>query len=575
MASDRLYDLALTFRKTKLWKQLYDTELFAFSLSDRTIAYCCVMGNKGEHLALGVYVGQKGIDSYRKILHAPNSMTPAQTHEMMFSQSCLQCSFEEKYDLSEEQLAEARDYAKRKGISYRGKNAFPCFISSQPHHVPWPMEGERNETILCEALSAALAVAELLQQQDKETLGFRPCIPCEGEIPFLERKSFGGASISKVMLPEPVPETYPEPDFQDELALKRLSRLKKSGTWLSEIVWMNQPVRPEDGGAPHFPVFLLCWNRVSEMLAVTELVSDIQTEADKLLLSFTHLLTEHGGRPETILVRDERTYAFLRKLSDRLGIHLEQNSDLPELDEAEEDFYSDLNEELQVLEDLSTLTELLSHLSAGELAQMPPELREQLEMLDQAGMLPDELSVKLNKPAPPKHKTEKMPVPMKQTKQKTGKKRGRKRKYSDISYVISVSLGTGCYRHIRISGAETLNDLSDAILDAFEFANDHMHMFCMDNRTWGSGDVYISEPDDFDDEPERDSHKYRLGQLILTIGQKFKYVFDFGDEWVFQCKVLKVLDEETGETAVVRSKGEAPAQYGGYGEEEDWIFDDE
>ena len=63
--------------------------------------------------------------------------------------------------------------------------------------------------------------------------------------------------------------------------------------------------------------------------------------------------------------------------------------------------------------------------------------------------------------------------------------------------------------------------------------------------------------------------------MILTIGQKFKYVFDFGDEWVFQCKVLKVLDEETGETAVVRSKGEAPAQYDGYGEEEDWIFDDE
>ena len=44
----------------------------------------------------------------------------------------------------------------------------------------------------------------------------------------------------------------------------------------------------------------------------------------------------------------------------------------------------------------------------------------------------------------------------------------------NISYIISVSVGTGCYRHLRISGCETLNDLAEAILRAFDFDNDHL-----------------------------------------------------------------------------------------------------
>ena len=37
------------------------------------------------------------------------------------------------------------------------------------------------------------------------------------------------------------------------------------------------------------------------------------------------------------------------------------------------------------------------------------------------------------------------------------------------SYVISVSAGTGCYRHIQISDGATLCGLHTAIIDAFDF----------------------------------------------------------------------------------------------------------
>ena len=48
------------------------------------------------------------------------------------------------------------------------------------------------------------------------------------------------------------------------------------------------------------------------------------------------------------------------------------------------------------------------------------------------------------------------------------------------------------------------------------------------------------------------------------MGQKFLYIFDFGEEWRFSCKVLRELDEPTEKPEVVRASGEAPEQYGGY-----------
>lgn len=141
------------------------------------------------------------------------------------------------------------------------------------------------------------------------------------------------------------------------------------------------------------------------------------------------------------------------------------------------------------------------------------------------------------------------------------------------SYVISVSLGTGCYRHIRISGKATLEELSDAILDAFDFANDHLHAFFMNNRAWDDMDCYYSpyaEEDGF-----RTTDACKLQFLNLEIGKKFLYIFDFGDDWRFQCKVLNILDEDTKEPVVVRTKGAAPMQYPVFDDEDEYYDDDE
>ena len=61
-----------------------------------------------------------------------------------------------------------------------------------------------------------------------------------------------------------------------------------------------------------------------------------------------------------------------------------------------------------------------------------------------------------------------------------------------------------------------------------------------------------------------------MERVGLEKGQKFKYLFDFGDEWLFQCKVLRVLEEETTGAEVIRSVGDSPQQYPMYDEEDGW-----
>jgi len=134
---------------------------------------------------------------------------------------------------------------------------------------------------------------------------------------------------------------------------------------------------------------------------------------------------------------------------------------------------------------------------------------------------------------------------------------------SKQSVVLSVSIKKGCYRHIKVSANDTLEELADTILWAFDFDNDHAHAFFMDNRAWSDDDCYYMA-EVAEDEDYRCTCDYKLCQIGLQKGDVFKFVFDFGDDWQFQCKVLRIIDECTNEAEIIRIVGEPPMQYPDY-----------
>ena len=134
------------------------------------------------------------------------------------------------------------------------------------------------------------------------------------------------------------------------------------------------------------------------------------------------------------------------------------------------------------------------------------------------------------------------------------------------SLVLSVSVGTGCYRHIQIDEGETLLSLSDAILDAFGFMDDHLHSFFMNNRAWDKSAEYVC-PMGERRGSQGSSDEVKLSNFRLGKGNMFLYIFDYGDEWRFQIKVLRVINERTIRYVMLKSVGHI-SQYG-YDDDED------
>ena len=118
--------------------------------------------------------------------------------------------------------------------------------------------------------------------------------------------------------------------------------------------------------------------------------------------------------------------------------------------------------------------------------------------------------------------------------------------------VYPAGMGREVYRNIEICGDETLDRLCQIILEAFDFDDEHLYEFCMDNCMY-SENSYQSDPEEEDDA----STDIALDKLKLNKGQKFSLHYDFGDDWMFTITVHKINEvEESFEPRIVKSKGQ-------------------
>jgi hypothetical protein len=128
---------------------------------------------------------------------------------------------------------------------------------------------------------------------------------------------------------------------------------------------------------------------------------------------------------------------------------------------------------------------------------------------------------------------------------------------SGNTYIFKVSLNKCTWRRIKISASHTLHHLHEAIQDAFKFYDDHLYAFFMDGQPWSRKAYWCRE-----DNQQPYADKAIIGRLDLTPGQRFLYLFDFGDEWMFDVQVEEILlsDVPPARPVVLESKGAVPEQ---------------
>lgn len=131
---------------------------------------------------------------------------------------------------------------------------------------------------------------------------------------------------------------------------------------------------------------------------------------------------------------------------------------------------------------------------------------------------------------------------------------------TEESYVFKAATGyrKGIWRKIQISTGATLDDLGNAILDAFCFDHDHLYAFYMDEKGRKRNVPIYYSPDCRD---EQRADQVLLKDFNFVIGTKFLFMYDFGDEWHFTITFDKEVAEKTPIPLIVQHRGEAPEQY--------------
>lgn len=560
MNSDMLYEKMFQLKAAQPWKTLEMDQVFALEIAGKI---CYVqMTQSDEHRALRIYQNENDLKSCIAMLEEEASTDGSIAVELAaqtLSQSTLICALTSREDLEEDEEKAVRTYAEAHGISLRGRFAWPqCLrlVYFQPPRHP----GTEDEQIMAASIDAIIWLSKHMKEIG---IGIRK-IGSNSQWITLLRKEADGYVAGDMSMPK-LPETViPEGESLNDIYQMKTRKMKKRGTWFCQLVIQSEP-RPAAGvEGLHYPWELFTFDLDRKQQVAVQAVRDYVHRTNVMLDKLMEAIFREERCPKTIQVSDERTEKLLRGWCTKIGIELSMGDVPEEVHSRDSDPGKDMDDEGLVYQ-ISRMLDVLLNLPDQVLLDNPKALTEQKGYLEMVAMHPDMPEKIIKKTLKVLQRLEDL---LEKVRSKPKKVSGKRKKTPEKSLVISVSLESGCYRHIQISNKETLDDFSDTILDAFCFDNDHAHAFFMDNSAYSPRDCYYCPGID-EDYPL--TTETTLEEAGAVPGKKFKYVFDFGEDWTFQCRVLKALDEKTARPKVIRSKGEAPEQYPNW---DDWNDDD-
>lgn len=325
---EQLYEKAFQYKKEKLWKILWDTDIFAVKLKNDEVGYVSIMGHGGEYCALALYIGDKGFRSFRA-LAGGISFTGSEfkDHEFILQQKCLHVALVNRDELAQEELEEVCAYAEQKGIKFKGVNAYPQFIKYEPNYHPWEIVKEEEQEALCRAIEVAILLANELRDKTPDALGIQSIGPDTLEVPMFDIKEGKLIQKGSALLPQDEEVHYEPVIATNEIALASVKRLPKNGVWEAELVRLLEPLKTSEEGAPYYPLLLFVVERESYYVMPIAMVGDDDNEFSELLEKFLECCRDQKICPKEISVRDERTFALLSDFCKKAQVKISISED--------------------------------------------------------------------------------------------------------------------------------------------------------------------------------------------------------------------------------------------------------
>lgn len=342
MATDRMYEAAFRFREMELWESLNDSDLFAVTLPDGRIGYCCVMGNGGEHYAMVIYTGDKGWQTYCRAIDSSTGTSMIEMQLFACSIDQTSCDFESADFITPQAKNEAREYAKRTGTVIRRKKGYPEFIRIKPGHAPWKITGKEDEEAIYEALLGGLEVGRVLQEEGVEELLKRGFLsfreyPIPGrrkKIPLLKRDG-EKFNWSKTTLPPYDPGRNPAPTlFNNPSLTTLLLSMKGEGVFQCRFTYAPAEVQTDKDKAPVVPGWIFTLDENDWNIIPTVPEPAMAEDLAKLPESLGDTFAAMNRKPSVIKVCDPTTEALLEDFCGKTGITLQMVKALPQVDGA-------------------------------------------------------------------------------------------------------------------------------------------------------------------------------------------------------------------------------------------------
>ena len=405
MTRDDLYEVAFRYKKAGLWKKLWDGDLWALRLKTGKIGYISIMGRNGEYNGLGLYIGEKGFMSFRRLTKADEYIgDEIKRHELLLSQNCLQLSLENKDYLMPEEVDEVRDYAKRHGIKLAGKNAYPQFIKYEPGYHPWKIVTDEDMESLHDAIEAAIMMANCLEKDSPSKLGIMPFMNVEEEsVPLFVIQNGDLIALGRTTLPADKNGSEVYVPFENDILTMSLKKLKRNGIWEAEYVRVPQPVQENSDEAPYYPMMIMVIESISGYLLPVK-IGDVKDDK-KNLLSFAECWNKEERLPQKILCHDERTYALLKDFCDKTNTEIElYEGFMQALEDAKSSIFGHMLNSDPVADDMGNtldfmdeLCDMLAYIDHNQLNEMPKSMISDIKDLMRQGIIPDGIVKHLEK----------------------------------------------------------------------------------------------------------------------------------------------------------------------------------
>lgn len=318
----RLHDLMAQLKDMAPWDWMEEDDIFGIQVPETgELGFVSVMGTLGEHLAVAVYQGVKGLGGFWQM----HSIGPKLTPEIALQIPQLQASFEDR-DLIEK---EDRDVMKQLGLKFRGAKAWPQFRSYRPGCFPWFIEKNEAKILIC-ALEQVLEMAPRF----KDNPDF--LVPTDNDNDYLVRVNNNGKWEDNVQRIELREEKILDLQMNEE-ALEHLHTLMP-GKFVLELDFymMEEPVQEKRNERPFFPFMLMLADHESGMILGVDMLTPLPT-IEEMWSEIPAVVVEKLADdlpPKEIHVKDDMLYLVLQPVAEEVGFNLKKQPRLKQIDRA-------------------------------------------------------------------------------------------------------------------------------------------------------------------------------------------------------------------------------------------------